>query len=65
MSNCIGFDISKSTIDIYIPKGSLNLEIENSRIITNNKSAIITRGFKSNKYIGFNTEAVSFLKQGY
>ena len=35
------------------------------RIITNNKSAIITRGFKSNKYIGFNTEAVSFLKQGY
>ena len=30
MSNCIGFDISKSTINIYIPKGSLNLEIENS-----------------------------------
>jgi len=30
MNNCIGFDISKSTINVHIPKGSLDLEIENS-----------------------------------
>jgi transposase len=30
MDNCIGLDISKSTINVHIPKGSLDLEIENS-----------------------------------
>lgn len=30
MNNCIGFDISKSTINVHIPKGSLDLEIENT-----------------------------------
>lgn len=30
MNNCIGFDISKSTINVHIPKGFLDLEIENS-----------------------------------
>ena len=31
MSNCIGLDISKSTINVHIPKGSLDLEIQNSK----------------------------------
>lgn len=30
MNNCIGLDVSKSTINVHIPKGSLDLEIENS-----------------------------------
>jgi len=30
MNNCIGFDISKSTINVHIPQGSLDLEIENT-----------------------------------
>jgi len=30
MNNCIGFDISKSTINVYITQGSLDLEIENT-----------------------------------
>ena len=31
MNNCIGLDISKSTINVHIPNGSLDLEIENSK----------------------------------
>jgi len=30
MNNRIGFDISKSTINVHIPKGSLDVEIENT-----------------------------------
>ncbi|NOX15178.1 MAG: IS110 family transposase [Epsilonproteobacteria bacterium] len=30
MDNCIGLDVSKSTINIHIPKSSLDLEIENT-----------------------------------
>jgi transposase len=30
MGNCIGLDVSKSTISVYIPKVSLDLEISNS-----------------------------------
>ena len=31
MNNCIGLDISKSTINVHIPNGSLDLEIQNSK----------------------------------
>ncbi len=31
MDNCIGLDISKSTINVHIPKDSLDLEIQNSK----------------------------------
>jgi len=30
MNNCIGLDISKSSISVHIPKNKLDIEIENS-----------------------------------